>query len=48
LKKTDEELERLLPEKTRRRVIFRDANHAMLFQKFDESRKEILEFLKDK
>ena len=48
LKKTDEELERLLPEKTRRRVIYRDANHAMLFQKFDECRKEILEFLKDK
>jgi pimeloyl-ACP methyl ester carboxylesterase len=48
LKESDEELERLLPEKGRRRVIIRDADHVMLFQKFDESRKAILEFLRDK
>jgi pimeloyl-ACP methyl ester carboxylesterase len=32
LKKSDEELEKLLPEKGRRRIIFRDAHHSMLFQ----------------
>jgi non-heme chloroperoxidase len=48
LKKSDEELEKLLPEKGRQRVIIRDADHAMVFVKFDESRKAILEFLRDK
>jgi pimeloyl-ACP methyl ester carboxylesterase len=48
LKDSDAELERLLPEKGRRRIIFRDADHGMLYQKFDESRKAILEFLRDK
>jgi pimeloyl-ACP methyl ester carboxylesterase len=47
LKKSDEELEKLLPEKGRRRVIIRDADHGMLFQRFDESRKAMLEFLRD-
>jgi pimeloyl-ACP methyl ester carboxylesterase len=48
LKKSDDELERLLPEKGRQRVIIRDTGHGMLFQKPEESRKAILEFLRDK
>jgi pimeloyl-ACP methyl ester carboxylesterase len=48
LKVSDAELERLLPEKRRRRIIFRDADHGMVYQKFDECRKAILEFLRDK
>jgi pimeloyl-ACP methyl ester carboxylesterase len=48
LKKSDEELARLLPEKVRRRIIFRDADHGMIFQKPDECRKAILELLRDK
>jgi pimeloyl-ACP methyl ester carboxylesterase len=48
LKNSDQELERLLPEKRRQRVIIADTGHWMLFQKPDECRKAILEFLRDK
>jgi non-heme chloroperoxidase len=47
LKVSDAELERLLPEKGRRRIIFRDADHGVVHQKFDECRKAILELLRD-
>ena len=47
LKVSDAELERLLPEKGRRRIVFRDADHGMVRQKFDECRKAILELLRD-
>jgi pimeloyl-ACP methyl ester carboxylesterase len=44
----DEELERLLPEKGRQRVIIRDANHNMWFQQPEACRKAVLEFLRGK
>jgi pimeloyl-ACP methyl ester carboxylesterase len=47
-KGTDEELERLLPEKSRRRIIIPDADHGMLFQQPDACRKAILAFLQGK
>jgi pimeloyl-ACP methyl ester carboxylesterase len=47
LKKVDEELERLLPEKGRQHVIIRGAGHGMVFQKPEDCRKAILAFLRD-
>jgi pimeloyl-ACP methyl ester carboxylesterase len=44
----DKELERLLPEKTRQRVIIRDADHGMWFQQPEAYRKAMLEFLRGK
>jgi non-heme chloroperoxidase len=44
----DKELERLLPEKTRQRVIIRDADHGMWFQQPEACRKAVLEFLRGK
>src|SRR5262249_34377040 len=45
-KSIDEELERLLPEKGRRRIIVRDADHGMWFQQPEQCRKAVLEFLR--
>jgi pimeloyl-ACP methyl ester carboxylesterase len=45
---TDKELERLLPEKGRRRATIRGADHGMWFQKPEECRKAVLEFLRGK
>ena len=42
----DEELERLLPEKGRQRVIIRDADHGMWFQQPEACRKAALELLR--
>ena len=42
------ELERLLPEKARQRVIIRDADHGMWFQQPEGCRKAVLEFLRGK
>jgi pimeloyl-ACP methyl ester carboxylesterase len=47
-KLTDAELERLLPEKGRRRVIIRDADHGMWFQQPAACRTAVFEFLKGK
>jgi pimeloyl-ACP methyl ester carboxylesterase len=47
-KSIDEELERLLPEKTRQRVVLRDADHGMWFQQPQACRKAVLDFLRDK
>jgi pimeloyl-ACP methyl ester carboxylesterase len=47
-KSVDEELERLLPEKGRQRVIIRDADHGMWFQQPEACRKAVLEFLQGK
>jgi pimeloyl-ACP methyl ester carboxylesterase len=44
----DEELERLLPEKGRQRVIIREADHGMWFQHPEACRKAVLEFLSGK
>jgi pimeloyl-ACP methyl ester carboxylesterase len=44
----DEKLERLIPEKLRKRVIIRDADHGMWFQRPEACRKEVLEFLQGK
>jgi pimeloyl-ACP methyl ester carboxylesterase len=44
----DEELERLLPEQGRQRVIIRDADHGMWFQQPEACRKAALEFLRGK
>lgn len=43
-----EELERLLPEKGRQRLIIRDADHGMWFQQPEACRKAVLEFLSGK
>jgi pimeloyl-ACP methyl ester carboxylesterase len=48
LKKIDDELERLQPEKGRQHIIIRDADHEMLFMKAEECRKVILEFIRGK
>ena len=42
----DRELERLLPEKARRRVIIHDADHAMWFQQPEACRNAVFEFLR--
>ena len=47
-KSVDEELERLLPEKLRQRVIIHDADHGMWFQRPEACRKAVLEFLREK
>src|SRR5262249_43562536 len=47
-KRIDEELERLLPEKGRQRVVIRDADHGMWFQEPESCRKAVLEFLRGK
>jgi pimeloyl-ACP methyl ester carboxylesterase len=47
-KSIDEELERLLPEKSRQRTIVRDADHAMWFQQPEQCRKAVLEFVRGK
>jgi pimeloyl-ACP methyl ester carboxylesterase len=47
-KSIDDELERLLPEKTRRRVVLRDADHGMWFQQPQACRKAVLDFLRGK
>jgi pimeloyl-ACP methyl ester carboxylesterase len=47
-KATDEELERLLPEKARQRVIIRNAHHGMWFQQPETCRKTVLQFLREK
>jgi pimeloyl-ACP methyl ester carboxylesterase len=47
-KSIDKELERLLPEKARQRVIIRDADHGMWFQQPEGCRKAVLEFLRGK
>ena len=47
-KSIDDELERLLPEKARQRVIIRDADHGMWFQQSAACRKAVLEFLRGK
>jgi pimeloyl-ACP methyl ester carboxylesterase len=47
-KSIDAELERLLPEKSRQRVIIRDADHGMWFQQPEACRKAVLEFLRGK
>jgi pimeloyl-ACP methyl ester carboxylesterase len=44
----DDELERLLPEKTRRRVIIRGADHGMWFQQPQACDKAVLDFLRGK
>jgi pimeloyl-ACP methyl ester carboxylesterase len=44
----DEELERLLPENARRRVIIDNADHGMWFQQPQACRKAVLEFLRGK
>jgi pimeloyl-ACP methyl ester carboxylesterase len=44
----DKELERLLPETTRRRVIIPGADHGMWFQQPEACRKAVLEFLRGK
>jgi pimeloyl-ACP methyl ester carboxylesterase len=44
----DDELERLLPEKTRQRVIIRDADHGMWFQQPQACRQAVLDFLRGK
>ena len=48
LKRTDDELERLLPEKGRQRVVIRAADHGMWFQQPEACRKAVLEFLRGK
>jgi pimeloyl-ACP methyl ester carboxylesterase len=48
LKSVDAELERLLPEKSRQRVIIHDADHGMWFQQPEACRKATLEFLRGK
>jgi pimeloyl-ACP methyl ester carboxylesterase len=45
---TDDELERLLPEKTRRRVVIPGADHGMWFQQPEACRTAVLEFLRGK
>jgi len=47
-KAIDDELERLLPEKGRRRIVVRDADHGMWFQQPEACRKEVLAFLRGK
>jgi len=47
-KAVDDELERLLPAKSRKRVIIRDADHGMWFQLPEACRKAVLEFLRGK
>jgi non-heme chloroperoxidase len=47
-KSIDQELERLLPEKSRQRVVIRDAGHGMWFQHPETCRKAVLEFLRGK
>jgi pimeloyl-ACP methyl ester carboxylesterase len=47
-KSIDDELERLLPEKQRQRIIIRDADHGMWFQQPEQCRKAVLEFLRGK
>jgi pimeloyl-ACP methyl ester carboxylesterase len=44
----DDELERLLPEKGRQRVVIGDADHVMWFQQPEACRKAVLEFLRGK
>jgi pimeloyl-ACP methyl ester carboxylesterase len=44
----DENLERLLPEKGRQRVIIRGADHGMWFQQPEACRKEVVDFLRGK
>jgi pimeloyl-ACP methyl ester carboxylesterase len=46
-KAIDAELERLLPEKTRQRVVIGGADHGMWFQQPEACRKAVLEFLRD-
>ena len=45
-KAIDDELERLLPEKGRQRVVIPDADHSMWFQQPEACRKAVLAFLK--
>jgi pimeloyl-ACP methyl ester carboxylesterase len=47
-KSVDEELERLLPESSRQRLIIRDVDHGMWFQQPEACRKATLEFLRGK
>ena len=47
-KSVDAELERLLPERSRQRVIIRDADHGMWLQQPEACRKATLEFLRGK
>jgi non-heme chloroperoxidase len=47
-KAIDDELERLLPEQGRQRIIVRDADHGMWFQQPEACRKAVLEFLRGK
>jgi pimeloyl-ACP methyl ester carboxylesterase len=47
-KRIDDELERLLPEKGRRRVTIRGADHGMWFQQPAACRQAVLEFLRGK
>jgi pimeloyl-ACP methyl ester carboxylesterase len=47
-KSVDAELERLLPELSRQRVIIRDADHGMWFQQPEACRSATLEFLRGK
>jgi pimeloyl-ACP methyl ester carboxylesterase len=44
----DEELERLLPEKSRKRIVIRDADHGMWLERPDACRNAVLEFLRGK
>jgi pimeloyl-ACP methyl ester carboxylesterase len=44
----DEELERLLPEKGRQRVVIRDVDHGMWFQQPQACRQAVLDFLRGK
>ncbi|MEM9586218.1 MAG: alpha/beta hydrolase [Planctomycetota bacterium] len=45
---TDPELEQLLPEETRKRVVFPDATHIMWVQKPVECRRAVLQFIRGK
>jgi pimeloyl-ACP methyl ester carboxylesterase len=47
-KTIDDELERLLPQRARHRVLIRDADHSMWFQQPEACRKAVLEFLRGK
>jgi len=48
LKSTSDELERLLPEKGRKRVIIANADHGMWFQQPGACRKAVMDFIRDK
>jgi pimeloyl-ACP methyl ester carboxylesterase len=47
-KSIDDELERLLPERTRQRVVIPDADHGMWFQQPQACRQAVLDFLRGK